>query len=109
MSEYYSGKPNKSQPSNVRLRPRQKELIGLVIQGKKNAVIAKAMGTTELVIKNYMRDLFDTVGVHTREELLLWYYGHQDICKETYDENSPSTLPAHSDIKLVRTGEETTN
>jgi DNA-binding NarL/FixJ family response regulator len=53
--------------------PRQQQVIKLVAQGLKNSEVAKAIGTTELVVKNYVRRIYDKLGLWNRVELALWY------------------------------------
>jgi DNA-binding NarL/FixJ family response regulator len=52
---------------------REHRLIALVAQGLKNSEIAIAMGTTEHVVKNYLRVVYDKLGLWNRVELALWY------------------------------------
>lgn len=55
--------------------PTEKEyrVIELVAQGMKNGEVAEAVGTTEFVIKNYLRSIYDKLGLWNRVELALWY------------------------------------
>jgi hypothetical protein len=39
----------------------------------KNSEIAEAMGTTRYVIANYLRAIYDKLGLWNRVELTLWY------------------------------------
>jgi DNA-binding NarL/FixJ family response regulator len=52
---------------------RQLRIIELVAQGLKNSEIARAVGTTEFVVKNYLRAIYDKLGLWNRVELALWY------------------------------------
>jgi len=52
-------------------------VIELVAQGLKNAEVAKAVGTTEYVVKNYLRSIYDKLGLWNRVELALWYEAHK--------------------------------
>lgn len=52
---------------------REQQLIALVAQGYKNREVAEAMGTTEHVIKNYLRVVYDKLGFGNRVELALWH------------------------------------
>ena len=56
----------------------QKEVLvaTLVWQGMTNREIAGVVGTTEQVIKNYLRSTFDKVGVWSRLELALYVAAH---------------------------------
>jgi len=52
---------------------REQRIIALVAQGLKNGEVAQVVGTTEHVIKNYLRDIYDKLGLWNRVELALWY------------------------------------
>lgn len=53
--------------------PRQQQVIALVAQGLKNSEVAEAIGTTEYVVKNHLRNIYDKLGFWNRVELALWY------------------------------------
>jgi DNA-binding NarL/FixJ family response regulator len=53
--------------------PRQKQVIELVAQGLKNSEVADAIGTTQHVVKNHLRVIYDKLGLWNRVELALWY------------------------------------
>jgi DNA-binding NarL/FixJ family response regulator len=55
------------------LSNRQQKVIELVAQGLKNSEVAEVIGTTEFVVKNYLRSIFDKLGFWNRVELALWY------------------------------------
>jgi DNA-binding NarL/FixJ family response regulator len=48
----------------------------LVWEGRTNRDIATLMGTTEQVVKNYLRTIFDKLGVWSRLELALYVASH---------------------------------
>jgi DNA-binding NarL/FixJ family response regulator len=52
---------------------REHRVIELVAQGLKNRDVAEAIGTTEHVVKNYLRVIYDKLGLWNRVELALWY------------------------------------
>jgi DNA-binding NarL/FixJ family response regulator len=52
---------------------REQRVIELVAQGLKNKEVATEIGTTEHVIKNYLRTIYDKLGLWNRVELALWY------------------------------------
>jgi DNA-binding NarL/FixJ family response regulator len=52
---------------------RETRVIELVAQGLKNRDVAHAIGTTEHVVKNYLRVIYDKLGLWNRVELALWY------------------------------------
>lgn len=45
-------------------------------QGMKNGEIAEKIGTTEHVIKNHLRTIYDKLGFYNRVELAMWYVKH---------------------------------
>jgi DNA-binding NarL/FixJ family response regulator len=56
---------------------REQRVIQLVAQGLKNKEVAEAIGTTEHVVKNYLRVIYDKLGLWNRVELALWYESRQ--------------------------------
>ena len=52
---------------------REQRVIQLVAEGLKNKEVAEAIGTTEHVVKNYLRVIYDKLGLWNRVELALWY------------------------------------
>ena len=56
---------------------REQRVIQLVAQGLKNREVAQAIGTTEHVVKNYLRVIYDKLGLWNRVELALWYESRQ--------------------------------
>ena len=55
-----------------RLTAKEIQVAMLVWEGQTNREIAKVIGTTEQVIKNYLRNTFDKLGVWSRLELALY-------------------------------------
>ncbi len=55
-----------------RLSPKELAIITCITQGNCNKEIACQLGTTEQVIKNYLRKLYDKLGVSDRLELALY-------------------------------------
>ncbi len=52
---------------------REQLVIELVAQGLKNREVAESIGTSEHVVKNYLRVIYDKLGLWNRVELALWY------------------------------------
>ena len=71
-------------PAQRRLSPKEKAIIACILQGKRNKEIAIQLGTTEQVIKNYLRKIYDKLGVSDRLELVL-YCVHNKIIKADVD------------------------
>jgi len=55
-----------------RLTPREMQVVSLLVQSCKNKEIALRLGTTEQVVKNYLRSIYDKTGVSDRLELALF-------------------------------------
>jgi len=68
-----------------RLSPKEMAIITCITQGKRNKEIAFQLGTTEQVIKNYLRKIYDKLGVSDRLELAL-YCLHNKIIQSDADE-----------------------
>jgi DNA-binding NarL/FixJ family response regulator len=56
-----------------RLSPRELRIVQLLADGMKNPDIATVIGTTEDVVKNDLRHIYNTTGMDNRVELALWY------------------------------------
>jgi two-component system nitrate/nitrite response regulator NarL len=70
-----------------RLSPKEMAIITCITQGKRNKEIAFQLGTTEQVIKNYLRKVYDKLGVSDRLELAL-YCLHNKIIQGDADEEA---------------------
>src|SRR5579862_120992 len=70
-----------------RLSPKEMSIISCITQGKRNKEIAFQLGTTEQVIKNYLRKIYDKLGVSDRLELAL-YCLHNKIIQTDMDEET---------------------
>jgi len=76
-------------PKN-RLTEKELLIVSCVAQGMKNKDIAREIGTTGQVIKNYLRRVYDKLGVSDRLELALYCVHHRLL------ESSPK-MPAGSE------------
>ena len=63
--------------SKVQLTPKESLIVSCVTQGMKNKEIAVRVGTTEQVVKNYLRKVYDKLGVADRLELALYCLSHR--------------------------------
>ncbi len=66
------GSRPQSPRSKVQLTPKESTIVTCVTQGMKNKEIAIRVGTTEQVVKNYLRKVYDKLGVADRLELALY-------------------------------------
>ncbi len=64
-----------------RLTPKELKIVALIVQGFKNKDIAVQLGTTEQVIKNYLRNVYDKIGVSDRLELALFTIHHRILAE----------------------------
>jgi DNA-binding NarL/FixJ family response regulator len=62
-----------------RLTPKEMRIVALIVQGCKNREIAIRLKTTEQVIKNYLRSIYDKTGVSDRLELALFTIHHRTL------------------------------
>jgi len=68
--------------TQIHLSPREKAVITGVTRGMRNKEIAYEMGTSEQVIKNYLRKIYDKLGVDDRVELALFCLHDKSIREE---------------------------
>jgi DNA-binding NarL/FixJ family response regulator len=64
-----------------RLTPKEMKIVALIVQGCKNKEIAMRLATTEQVIKNYLRSIYDKTGVSDRLELALFTIHHRMLAE----------------------------
>jgi DNA-binding NarL/FixJ family response regulator len=64
-----------------RLTPKEMRIVALIVQGCKNREIALRLKTTEQVIKNYLRSIYDKTGVSDRLELALFTIHHRQLAQ----------------------------
>ncbi len=64
-----------------RLTPKEMRIVALIVQGCKNREIAIRLRTTEQVVKNYLRSIYDKTGVSDRLELALFTLHHRVLAE----------------------------
>jgi DNA-binding NarL/FixJ family response regulator len=81
----------------VQLTPKESLIVSCVTQGMKNKEIALRVGTTEQVVKNYLRKVYDKLGVADRLELALYCLNHHvvDTAKVPPLPNTPQPAPSN--------------
>jgi DNA-binding NarL/FixJ family response regulator len=89
--EAYRNQTNRPAGSRlkVQLTPKEALIVSCVTQGMKNKEIALRVGTTEQVVKNYLRKVYDKLGVADRLELALYCLNHHVV-----DNTKVPPLPA---------------
>src|SRR3977135_1740808 len=90
-------RPTGSRPK-VQLTPKESLIVSCVTQGMKNKEIALRVGTTEQVVKNYLRKVYDKLGVADRLELALYCLSHHVVDGV---KPPPIPLPATDAVEAV--------
>src|SRR5215467_9256098 len=91
--EAYQNQNNRASGARpkVQLTPKETLIVSCVTQGMKNKEIALRVGTTEQVVKNYLRKVYDKLGVADRLELALYCLNHHVV-----DNTKVPPLPAQA-------------
>ncbi len=66
-----------------RLSDRELRIISAIVQGYKNREIASQLYTSEQMVKNALRNIFDKIGVSDRLELALFTIHHRILAQAT--------------------------
>ena len=80
--------------TKVQLTPKESLIVSCVTQGMKNKEIALRVGTTEQVVKNYLRKVYDKLGVADRLELALYCLNHRVLESAAKAAPAAATAPA---------------
>lgn len=91
----HSLRPSGARPK-VQLTPKEALIVSCVTQGMKNREIAVRVGTTEQVVKNYLRKVYDKLGVADRLELALYCLSHH-VVDGIKPPAAPVTAPHNGD------------
>jgi DNA-binding NarL/FixJ family response regulator len=86
----------------LRLSEKEMLIISGVTQGLKNKDIATQVGTTEQVVKNYLRKIYDKLGVADRLELAL-YSMHRRLLDSYVGQPAPNGNRERKSTGLVMT------
>jgi DNA-binding NarL/FixJ family response regulator len=76
-----------------KLSPKELAIIGCITRGMRNKEIAYQIGTTEQVVKNYLRKIYDKLGVSDRLELALYCMHHETLKKDNPMNEAPVPIP----------------
>jgi len=71
-----------------KLSKKELAIISCITRGMRNKEIAYQIGTTEQVIKNYLRKVYDKLGVSDRLELALYCLHHELLKQYLHDEHA---------------------
>jgi len=80
--------------SRDRLSDKELLIASGVAQGMRNKEIAQEIGTTEQVVKNYLRKIYDKLGVSDRLELALYCIHHRLMEKDGQAGGEPARAAA---------------
>jgi DNA-binding NarL/FixJ family response regulator len=83
----------------LRLSDKEMMIISGVTQGMKNKEIAREVGTTEQVVKNYLRKVYDKLHVADRLELALYSMHHRLLDGYSFP---PLGISPETDISILR-------
>jgi DNA-binding NarL/FixJ family response regulator len=84
-----------------KLTKKELAIISCITRGMRNKEIAYQIGTTEQVIKNYLRKVYDKLGVSDRLELALYCLHHQ-LLKNYSQEPEVIPLPVVTQVTPLR-------
>jgi DNA-binding NarL/FixJ family response regulator len=87
-----------SSRTKLQLTPKEALIVSCVTQGMKNKEIAVRVGTTEQVVKNYLRKVYDKLGVADRLELALYCLNNR-VLSESKADAGPATPNAGGSSK----------
>jgi DNA-binding NarL/FixJ family response regulator len=79
--------------SQPRLSEKELAIIACITRGMRNKEIAYQVGTTEQVVKNYLRKIYDKLGVADRLELALYCLHHKILQSHAVAAEVPFTDP----------------
>ena len=85
-------------PKN-RLSDKELHIVSCVTQGMRNKEIASEVGTTEQVIKNYLRKIYDKLGVSDRLELALYCIHHRLLDKRGPAQDATDPAPSSATVQ----------
>ena len=88
--------------SQPKLSKKELAIISCITRGMRNKEIAYQIGTTEQVIKNYLRKVYDKLGVSDRLELALYCLHHQLLKK--YNVDSEEIVPEERPMQVRAKG-----
>src|ERR1700675_1844008 len=96
-------RPAGSRPK-VQLTPKESLIVSCVTQGMKNKEIALRVGTTEQVVKNYLRKVYDKLGVADRLELALYCLNSRILDGEAKAKAAQPAAPNGDSVNLLAAG-----
>jgi DNA-binding NarL/FixJ family response regulator len=95
--------------TKVQLTPKESLIVSCVTQGMKNKEIAQRVGTTEQVVKNYLRKVYDKLGVADRLELALYCLNNRvvEAAGKSNGQAAPTTIETQPTPEVTPANTET--
>ena len=90
LAEAYRVHASSGSQASTRLSEKEQVIVTLVTDGRRNKEIARELGTTEQVVKNYLRRIYERFGVADRLELAIYSLQHGLVKRE----GKPAAPPA---------------
>ena len=90
LAEAYRVHASSGAQARTRLSEKEQVIVTLVTDGRRNKEIARELGTTEQVVKNYLRRIYERLGVADRLELAIYSLQHGLVKRE----EKPAAPPA---------------
>lgn len=90
LAEAYRVHASSGSQARTRLSEKEQVIVSLVTEGRRNKEIARELGTTEQVVKNYLRRIYERFGVADRLELAIYSLQHGLVKRE----EKPAAPPA---------------
>lgn len=95
LAEAFRAQAHSAAHSKQQLSEKEQLIISLVTEGRRNKEIAHQLGTTEQVVKNYLRRIYERFGVADRLELAI-YCLQQGLLKRAAGPAAAPPPPAKS-------------
>lgn len=73
-----NGRPSAQPVCSFWISPKEHSIAELVARGLNNKQVAEALGTTEHMVKNHMRFLYDLSGMSNRTEFSSWWLANHN-------------------------------
>lgn len=90
LAEAYRVHASTGPQARHRLSEKEQVIVTLVADGRRNKEIARELGTTEQVVKNYLRRIYERFGVADRLELAIYSLQHGLVKRQ----EKPAAPPA---------------
>ncbi|MEK8086053.1 response regulator transcription factor [Aquabacterium sp. A3] len=91
-----------TQPRNIRLTPRQKDVLQWILKGCTNQAIAAALGISAETVKLHVSAIFRAYGVHSRTQLVLLCSHSPGVLGRADGEGNSQPMPLDDDSDPLR-------